>query len=277
MKKTLLLLFFYSTWIIAAPIEKPIHSAPLNNLEIPFSNPKKDNPITRVTMPCGQQRPALLNASEIEHQTVDQDHINLMNSTMKRNVGILIFDNAEVLDFAGPFEVFSVTSELNNHELFNVFTIAKEKSPVTAVNGLSVNPTYSFHNAPVNIEILILSGGAGTRQVIRDAETLEWIRKVHGNSEITASICSGSRMLATLGLLDNLEYVTHHDVFEHIQEIAPQAIPNKNERYIDHGKIMTSGGISAGIDLSLHIVEKLLGTAIKEKTATYMEYRLYEE
>tara|TARA_R100001369_G_scaffold89787_1_gene127860 strand:- start:152 stop:742 length:591 start_codon:yes stop_codon:yes gene_type:complete len=190
---------------------------------------------------------------------------------MKKTVGILIFDNAEVLDFAGPFEVFSVTSELNNFELFNVFTIAKTTEPISAVNGLSVNPKYNFENAP-NIDILIIAGGAGTRNQMKDIETLDWIKDVHKNSLITASICSGSRLLGVLGLLNNQPYCTHHGVYDHMLEIVQSGIPQKTKRFVGFDKIYTSGGISAGIDLSFHIVESLHGKDIALKTAEYMEY-----
>ena len=190
---------------------------------------------------------------------------------MKKTVGILIFDNAEVLDFAGPFEVFSVTSELNNFELFDVFTIAKTTEPIIAVNGLSVNPKYNFKNAP-NVDILIVAGGAGTRNQMKDVETLNWIKEVHNSSLITASICSGSTLLGVLGLLNNQPYCTHHEVYDQMTAIVPSGIPHKTKRFVGFNKIYTSGGISAGIDLSFHIVEVLHGKGIALKTAKYMEY-----
>ncbi|MEL6637015.1 MAG: DJ-1/PfpI family protein, partial [Bacteroidota bacterium] len=93
---------------------------------------------------------------------------------MKRKVGILVFDEAEVLDFAGPFEVFSVCSEVHDFQLFDAFLVAKNKAPVRAVNGLSVNPQYDFQDCPP-LDILILSGGSGTRQIMEDKDTLAWI------------------------------------------------------------------------------------------------------
>lgn len=190
---------------------------------------------------------------------------------MKKNVGILIFDNAEVLDFAGPFEVFSVTSELNNFELFDVFTVAKNTEPVLAVNGLSVNPKYNFENCP-QIDILIISGGSGTRQQTKDRKTLSWLENIHKDTELTLSICSGARLLGKLGLLDNKPYCTHHEVYEDMKKIVPTGKPQVSKRFTNTGKIYTSGGISAGIDLSFHIVEMFHGKAIAEKTAKYMEY-----
>lgn len=189
----------------------------------------------------------------------------------KRNVGILIFDEAEVLDFAGPFEVFAVTSELNNYELFDVFTVGESKKSIRAVNGLSVNPTYDFDSCP-HIDILIISGGSGSRPLMENKKVLDWVKKVDESTEYTVSICSGSRIPAVLGLLDRKPYCTHHLVYEHMQELVPSGTPLKGERYVGSGKLYTSGGISAGIDLSFQIVEELHGKEIAEKTANYMEY-----
>ena len=191
---------------------------------------------------------------------------------MKKNVGILIFDDAEVLDFAGPFEVFSVTSELNNHELFNVFTISKQGVIIHAVNGLKVMPDYSIDDHPP-IDILIISGGGGTRKVMHDQYLLDWITKIHSSTQVTLSICSGSRLIGKIGLLNHQPFCTHHQVYDHIKEIAPLAIPQKEKRFVQSGeRLYTSGGISAGIDLSFFIVRQLLGEAIAKRTAEYMEY-----
>ena len=189
----------------------------------------------------------------------------------KRNVAILIYDDAEVLDFAGPFEVFSVTSELNNHELFNVFTVAEKSSPISAVNGLSVNPTYTFGDHPP-IDILIISGGNGSRNQMENENTLNWISDIKDNLEFLVSICSGSRLLGVLGLLDHRPYCTHHEVYDHMKQIVPTGEPRTEQRFVRSGNIFTSGGISAGIDLSFHIVNLLHGEDIAVKTATYMEY-----
>ncbi|WP_456437257.1 DJ-1/PfpI family protein [Psychroserpens sp.] len=190
---------------------------------------------------------------------------------MKKNVGILIFDGVEVLDFAGPFEVFAITSGINDFNLFNVFTVSKELKPISAVNDLSVNPKFDLKNCP-QIDILIIPGGSGTLKQMEDKEVLNWIKRIHQDTEFTLSICSGSRLLGILGLLDNQKYCTHKEVYSHMAEIVPSGLPQKNKRFVSFGKIYTSAGISAGIDLSFHIVEKLYGTIVKEQTAEYMEY-----
>ncbi|MCX7709013.1 MAG: DJ-1/PfpI family protein [Clostridia bacterium] len=186
------------------------------------------------------------------------------------NVGIYLFNDIELLDFAGPHEVYSVTSELNSFELFNVFTVTKDGKEIKSVNGLKAVPDYSFADCP-DIDIFVIPGGVGTRAEIEKPEILEWILGKYHSSAITMSVCSGARILGKLGLLNGLECTTHHEVMEHLSEIAPEArIVDK--RFVDTGKIMTSGGISAGIDLSLHVVEKLFGREVMKKTVQYMEY-----
>ncbi|HEX3048220.1 MAG TPA: DJ-1/PfpI family protein [Bacillota bacterium] len=191
------------------------------------------------------------------------------------NVGIFLFHQVELLDFAGPYEVFSVTAELNNYQLFQVFTITEDGGGIQTVNGLTVSPDYSFENHPP-IDILIIPGGVGTKDEMNKPRVLDWLMKNYKSSKSTLSVCSGARLLGRLGLLDRVESITHHEVIPHLQEIAPQTIINRQRRFIDNGKIMTSAGISAGIDLSLYVVEKLYGEAIKNKTVLYMEYGEWE-
>ncbi len=194
--------------------------------------------------------------------------------SMKKNVAILIFNDAEVLDFAGPFEVFSVASQINDADLFKVFTVSKSKEAITAVNGLSVNPDYAITYHPP-IDILVIAGGQGTRQLMEDEAVLTWIKAIYQKSELTLSICSAARFFAKLGLLTDKPFCTHHGVYNHILEMAPAAQPQFEKRFVQTtSRLYTSGGISAGIDLSFHIVEKLFGKEVAENTAHYMEYNL---
>lgn len=189
----------------------------------------------------------------------------------KRNVAILVFDGAEVLDFAGPFEVFAVASELHDHRLFDVRIVAADERPVTAVNGMQLSPnsTYATQPAP---DVLVIAGGAGTRQAMHDPNLREWVNRSVQGAEVVLSICSAARILAALGLLDGREATTHHEVLSHLAEIAPTAILKPEQRFVDTGKITTTGGITAGIDGSFHIVARLLGRQVAERTARYMEY-----
>ena len=189
----------------------------------------------------------------------------------KRNLAILIFDDVEVLDFAAPFEVFAVTSELNNYEPFNVFLVAETQRTYKAVNGLQVVPNYEISNCP-NPEILVIPGGVGSRIQMNNQKLIDWINKVFQQAELVMSICTGARLLAKAGLLDGLEITTHHEAYDELRQLVPTAIVNERKRYIDRGKIVTAAGISAGIDGSLYVVDKLLGKEIARKIAIYMEY-----
>lgn len=184
---------------------------------------------------------------------------------------ILLFDDVEVLDFAGPFEVFAVASELHDHALFDVKTVARELRPIRAVNGLSVNPDLVLADAP-QADVLIIPGGSGSRAVMRDKAMVSWVRDQAYAAEKVVSVCSGARILAAADLLDGLTITTHHEVLPEMPDYAPGAICLDDVRFTDNGQILTSAGISAGIDLSLYVVGLLCGSTVAEKTARYMEY-----
>lgn len=190
---------------------------------------------------------------------------------MMNNVGIFLFNDVELLDFAGPYEVFSVTAELNDYGLFKVFSVSPDGGAVKTVNGLRVVPDYGFADHPP-IDILVVPGGIGTRAAVKDGAVLAWVKRVAAGAKITMSVCSGARLLGANGLLDGLAAVTHHSVVDSLREIAPAAVIEMDKRFTDNGRVMTSGGISAGIDLALHIVRKLHGDATVAKTIKYMEY-----
>ena len=192
-----------------------------------------------------------------------------MNSP--RNVAILIFDDVEILDFCGPYEVFGVTGEEEQPKPFNVFTIAEAKKPVLARNQLSVNPSYSLTDCPP-INILLIPGGLGTRKQMHNPWLLDWIRTQAESVELLLSVCTGALLLAKAGLLDGLAATTHHCAFELLQEIAPKTEIRQGDRFVDNGKIILSAGISAGIDMSLYVVAQLLGEETAIATAREMEY-----
>lgn len=190
----------------------------------------------------------------------------------KRNVAILLFDDVEVLDFAGPFEVLAVTDELNNHTIFNVFTVAETHHAIKPRNGLSVNPDYALSDCPMP-DVLIVPGGYGTRQVLEKGDIIKWIQLVSKEAELVLSVCTGSLVLAKAGILEGLQATTHHQVLDTLASLAPNTKIISDKRYVDNGSIVTAAGISAGIDMCFYIIEKLLGIEDAEKTATYMEYK----
>jgi transcriptional regulator GlxA family with amidase domain len=191
---------------------------------------------------------------------------------MKKNIAILLFDDVEVLDFAGPFEVFAVTDELRGNDTFNVFTFAENIGTIRARNGLKVVPHFARENCPAP-HILVVPGGAGTRPLLHKPALLEWLRLKSRHAELTMSVCTGALVLAKAGLLEGLRATTHHECFNLLRETAPDIEVVETERFIDNGRILTAAGISAGIDGSLHVVERLLGREAAENTARYMEYR----
>jgi transcriptional regulator GlxA family with amidase domain len=191
---------------------------------------------------------------------------------MKRKIALLIFDDVEVLDFAGPFEVFSVADERHEHKLFDITVVAKANKPVTARNGLSVNPHRTINDVS-QVDMLLVPGGLGTRPLIRDQEVVDWVRRVGENATHVMSVCSGALVLAKAGLLHGLKATTHQGALKLLAELAPDTEVIPDMRFTDNGKVLTSAGISAGIDMSLHMVEQLHGSAVADATATYMEYR----
>ena len=189
-----------------------------------------------------------------------------------RNLAILLFDDAEVLDFCGPFEVFSVANRQTDPPAFNVFTVAEKLEPIMARNGLSVNPHHTLAGCPPP-DLLLVPGGLGTRTEMNNAPLTEWIRQTAENAELVLSVCTGSLLLGKAGLLDGLGASTHHGAFDLLREIAPKATVHEDRRFVDNGKVITSAGIAAGIDMSLHVVERLLGTDVALATARHMEYQ----
>ena len=187
-----------------------------------------------------------------------------------RNLAILIFDDVEVLDFCGPFEVFSVTGKRDGFDPFNVYTVA-EKTPISARNKLSINPHYTLDNCP-QPDILVVPGGFGTRREMLNKILLEWINQLYPQTEHILSVCTGALILAKAGLVENIAATTHHLALDELRTVAPNAEIRQSDRIVDSGKIIFSGGISAGIDASLYLVAKLLGRETALETATYMEY-----
>ncbi len=187
------------------------------------------------------------------------------------NVAILLFDDVEVLDFSGPFQVFSSARLPGSRVPFHVFTCAERTHPVWT-SQLSINPQYPLHNCPAP-DLLVVPGGWGTREQMENPRLIEWLRSTAARSEVVLSVCTGALLLAKAGLLDGLAATTHHDALDLLRAAAPHSTIRETERFIDNGRVVVAAGISAGIDASLHIVKRLLGEATARATAEYMEYR----
>lgn len=197
----------------------------------------------------------------------------MMSSIEKRrNVAIFLFDDIEVLDFAGPFEVFSVTGQQEGKGNFNVYTVAQKSHAILARNGLSINPRYSFADCP-KPDILVIPGGYGTRPVMKNAAVIEWIVSQAKDCELVLSVCSGALLLAKAGLLENQKATTHHSAMEELKLAAPNTQVMETQRVVDNGRVVLSAGVTAGIDMAFHVVQRLLGESVAEETANYIEYR----
>jgi putative intracellular protease/amidase len=179
----------------------------------------------------------------------------------KRNVAILIFDRAELLDVTGPADVFISTAAGAS---FRVYTVAASPTPIRA-GGLTLTPEFTFANAP-KPDVVVLPGGR-YQEAINHEPTMEWVKKASAEAEITLSVCTGAFILARAGLLDGLEANTHWFRLGELQKAAPQARVLEKRRYVDNGKIITSAGVSAGIDAALHVVARLLGEPAARFTA----------
>ncbi len=187
------------------------------------------------------------------------------------NVGILMFNEVEVLDFAGPFEVFSIT-EKDNQKLFRVTTISEKGEIIHARNGLKIQPDLSF-NHELELDILIVPGGYGAEEVeIKNKKVIEWIKMQKERVKIIASVCTGAFLLAESGILDNKNATTHWMDISRLENEYPKITVIKDTRFVDEDDIITSGGISSGINMSFHIIKKLFGYQIAEMTAKRMEY-----
>jgi transcriptional regulator GlxA family with amidase domain len=191
-------------------------------------------------------------------------------------VGILIFDQVEVLDVAGPFEVFALT-RLNNEyrqeesSPFRVLLVSENMDQVSAIGGLRFTPDVTKDNCP-DLDLLIVPGGWGTRTQVKNANLLKWIANKSSRTKLTGSVCTGSSLLGEAGLLDGREATTHWRTFDFLRQAAPNACIREDLRFTADGSVFTSAGISAGIDMALHIVSHLFGTKTGEATARQMEY-----
>lgn len=189
-----------------------------------------------------------------------------------RAVGIFIFDEVEVLDFAGPFEVFSTATRVGqgSDRGFRVFTIGPSAKQVVARGGLGVAPSFTLADHP-DLDVLVVPGGIVDAELDRSATT-DWIASQAGLVEVTASICTGAFLLGKAGLLEGRRVTTHWEDIDALRKLVPDTTVIENQRWIDEGEIVTSAGISAGIDMSLYLVARLGSRELAIRTARQMEY-----
>lgn len=187
------------------------------------------------------------------------------------NIGIYIYDGAEVLDFSGPFEVFSVASRfLDEASTFDVFLISLNDSPIIARGGYSVNPSYTISNHPA-LDVLLVVGGVHTKEMEKK-NVISWISAQNKEVKIIASVCTGAFLLAKAGVITSQSVTTHWEDIGDLRKEFPSLDVIENVRWLDNGRLITSAGISAGIDMSLHLVSKLQNEELAIKTAKQMDF-----
>jgi transcriptional regulator GlxA family with amidase domain len=190
------------------------------------------------------------------------------------HVAILVFDDVDVLDFAGPYEVFTTANRVYQREhgqsLFEVQTVALSMQSVRARAGLQVLPDTDYAACPT-AQVLIVPGGVVTA-VMQCQATLAWIAKLSAKTQITASVCTGSFLLAASGIITTERVTTHWEDVADLRAAFPLLAVCDDQRWVDNGHTVTSAGISAGLDMSLHLVAQLAGAALAVSTARQMDY-----
>ncbi|MCZ7541651.1 MAG: DJ-1/PfpI family protein [Anaerolineae bacterium] len=197
---------------------------------------------------------------------------------MARIVLLMLFDDVDTLDFSGPLEVFSITGQRATGPVpFSVTTVAERQlPPVTTRSGLRITPYYTYANAP-QADILIVPGGLGARHERHNPVTVSFIRQQARGAELVFSVCTGALLLGAAGLLDGLRATTHHRALDELAETAPACTILRDVRYVDNGQIITSAGITAGIDAALYVVSRLTNQETALETARHLEYRWQPE
>lgn len=194
----------------------------------------------------------------------------------RKRVGIVLYEEVEVLDFSGPFEVFSVTrlNEAKRREEsspFEVVLLAETSGLVTATGGMKVQPDYLLDDCPP-LDILMLPGGWGFRHHMKNAALFDWLRSRVAQVEVLSSVCTGSMLLGAAGLLDGLHATTHWKFLEAMRDSFPAIKVESGKHFVKDGSVFTSAGISAGIDMALTLVAHYYGEDIARVTARHMEY-----
>jgi putative intracellular protease/amidase len=181
----------------------------------------------------------------------------------RKKVAILVFNNCEILDFSGPYEMFGAAG-------CDVYTVAATKDPVTTAMGLTVVPRYTFADAPAP-DVLVIPGG-GVKAAMQDEATLAYIRTTTALTRHTMSVCNGAFILASTGLLDGLTATTTNHNIPIMAQKFPKVRVVRDQRYVDNGKLVTTAGLSAGMDGALHVIAKLFGTGYAQEVALSEEY-----
>ena len=186
-------------------------------------------------------------------------------------IGVALFDGAEELDWAGPWEVLAAWAEQWPDDGVRVFTLARADGTVTCAKGLRVLPDETWETAPP-LDVLVYPGGRGTRRELADEAVLSWVRGLAEGGTVVASVCTGSLVLAAAGLLDGKPATTHWQSLEYLPQLGAGIEVRPDDRYVDNGNVLTAAGVSAGIDMALHLVARLHSPERAREVRRYIQY-----
>lgn len=194
--------------------------------------------------------------------------MKLQNEQKKINVAIFIFDGMEILDFSGPAEVFAAAK--SEKGWFNAYTVGVDNNPITSQGFVQIKPEYSIENSP-RPDVLVLPGGS-VGNAMNNKAVIRWVKEASKNWTVGMSVCNGAFILAETGLLDGKKATTFHGLLEDFDKNYPKIEVLRETRYVDNGSIITTAGVSAGIDGALQVVTNLLGEKTAQRAVEYMEY-----
>jgi transcriptional regulator GlxA family with amidase domain len=188
-----------------------------------------------------------------------------------KQIGILLFPELEELDALGPWEVLSSWTQAFPDDGWAVTTVSRDGGLVRCAKGLTVQAHHSYADVP-SLEVLLVPGGRGTRPQLTDAAQLDWIRARRADTPLLTSVCTGSLVYAAAGLLHDRPATTHWGSLDRLKELDPSIDVRPEDRYVDDGDIITASGVSAGIDMALHLVDRLAGTDRAREIRRYIQY-----
>ena len=186
-------------------------------------------------------------------------------------IGVALFDGAEELDWAGPWEVLAAWAEQWPDDGVRVFTLARQDGTITCAKGLRVLPDETWETAPP-LDVLVYPGGRGTRTELANQAVLDWIRGLAGSGAVVSSVCTGSLVLAAAGLLDGHPATTHWSALELLPTLGKDNEERPDDRFVDTGNVITAAGVSAGIDMALHLVARLHSPERARDVRRYIQY-----
>jgi transcriptional regulator GlxA family with amidase domain len=186
-------------------------------------------------------------------------------------IGVALFDGAEELDWAGPWEVLAAWAQQWPDDGVRVFTLAHSADVVTCAKGLRVLPDETWESAPP-LDVLVYPGGRGTRAQLGDDAVLDWVRGISRSGAVVASVCTGSLVLAAAGLLDGKPATTHWQSLELLPTLGTDIEVRPDDRFVDNGSVITAAGVSAGIDMALHLVARLHSPERAREVRRYIQY-----